>query len=257
MFNFSVLGSGSSGNCAVVQTHEGAILIDAGLTRRRIYSALESLEISLNELKAIIITHEHIDHVKSAGMIAKALGIQMYMTSDTANVCIEKLSVADKYYCTFAPGDDIDIIDLHINTLSTSHDAVDPVCFRISQDKNPDVSLGYLTDTGYITQDMHTFFTGCTSMVIESNYDREMLLDGPYHEDLKLRIIGDKGHLSNSSAMIITYSIKPKNNLVYAHVSEDNNDHELIMSEFYSLNAMDIAIPIIAKRNNPTQLLEV
>ncbi|MCF7912347.1 MAG: MBL fold metallo-hydrolase [Candidatus Cloacimonetes bacterium] len=233
MFQVGVIASGSKGNCLVVKSDAGAILLDAGLTGAKILSGLELLGIKPEELKGLVISHEHSDHISGAGIICRKLDLPLYISPDTYACSAAKLGRLPQGVIYFEHGKDFRINDLNINPFASSHDAVESSNFILAQADNPNARLGIATDCGYLTRLMKERLQNCTTLVLESNHDEVLLLTGSYPWHLKQRVKGRQGHLSNRQAVsVISQVIHPGlKNLILAHLSENNNTPELAESE--------------------------
>ena len=216
---FYTLASGSSGNCALVRTGDTLLLIDAGISCRRIEQALKSLGLTLGDLTAILITHEHSDHISGLATLAKKCA---------APICASRGAAAalSRPARTFSAGDTLEFSGCTVRSFSTSHDAADPVGYRIDA---PDGSLGILTDTGYVTDAARTVLAGVDTLLLEANHDPETLQAGPYPYFLKRRILGDEGHLSNGAAAEFALCAvrSGTRDILLAHLSKENNTPEL------------------------------
>ena len=226
-----MLSSGSSGNSALVHAGDMRLLIDAGLSRREIVSRLEAIGEDFCRLDAILISHEHSDHVSGLAVLAKVIEkrrgskIPIYITESTAqgldwNGYEPRLEL-------FQAGSTLSLGALAVNTFTIPHDAADPVGFRF---RAPGVDLGFVTDLGYVPDSIKFHIRGCDFLLLESNHDLEMLKVGPYPWTVKQRVMGRKGHLSNDvvSEYIAEELEASTHTLVLAHLSENNNHPALV-----------------------------
>ena len=224
--------SGSKGNCTYVTDGETSILIDAGGCLKRIRENLEELGDNLNNIKGIFITHEHSDHTKALFNLTKKYDCRIFTTLETARaICTPTYSVAmsdcRRVACsimTVKTEKSYEIGSLIVKPFSTPHDAVSSVGFVVESTKDK-TSLAYATDIGYISEDIAKNMLGVKNVIIEANHDIEMLKNGPYPEHLKIRILSEKGHLSNADC---AYFIKKlvengTKSILLAHLSEENN----------------------------------
>lgn len=218
---FYTLASSSSGNAALVRSGETSILLDAGISARRIAQALSLLGMTPEDLDAILITHEHSDHVNGIATMTKKYAIPVYASRGTAHF----LPQAGGALRIFEAGDALIVGELAIQSFRTSHDAADSVDYRIDA---PDGSLGALTDTGYVTDDAVKALTGVDLLLLEANHDVGMLQCGPYPYHLKRRILGEHGHLSNEAAAdFALHCVKNgTSDILLAHLSAENNTPE-------------------------------
>lgn len=222
---FCVLGSGSKGNATYVESGETRILIDAGMSGIELQRRLATIDVELAEINAILVTHEHNDHIHGVGVLSRRAGIAVYAnpaTFSAASGTIRKLHS----YNEFDTGVTFQIRNLEIHPFAISHDAQDPVGFRIS---NGRTSLGYCTDTGKVSQLIRHRLTACQALVLESNHDIEMLQNGSYPPYLKQRIRSSQGHLDNLEASLFLKDLlhEKLEHVVLAHLSEENNDPDI------------------------------
>jgi phosphoribosyl 1,2-cyclic phosphodiesterase len=218
---FSVLASGSGGNACYVETCNTRILIDAGLSCRELMKRFETLEVKTVDLDALVITHEHHDHVKGAGPIARRFNIPVYCNHSTIERVKGNIGKISEFV-PFDTGHTIKINDIKIETFTKCHDATDPVGLVISSNGS---RLGIITDVGRSTKLLEDRLKACRALIIEFNHDELMLDEGPYPLSLKRRIKGPEGHLSNADAgeLLRLLSHKDLRHVILAHISEKNN----------------------------------
>lgn len=227
MFKCCSLYSGSSGNSFFIQTEDTKILVDAGVSCKKIENALDSLEISPKDIDAIFITHEHIDHTKSVGMLSSKYGIPIYCNIETWNALINSNKKLDNSIVKFFKNDsNFNFKDLTINPFSTPHDAANPCGFNIFKDKK---KLSIATDLGHITPSVIKSLQNSSFLMLEANYDLNVLKYSPYPFRLKQRIAGPNGHLENTTTgKAITSLVKDGlENAMLIHLSKENNFPEL------------------------------
>jgi phosphoribosyl 1,2-cyclic phosphodiesterase len=228
----SMLASGSRGNCAVVASSTTKILVDAGISCREIFKRMKSLGDDARSLSAILVTHEHCDHIYGLATLAKKLRIPIFMTGATHQAWaramrnqkgerpqIEKLE-------RFESGHTFQVGDIAVKPFTIPHDAVDPVGFTFRAEG---VKVGIATDLGYIPASVRDHLRGCDVLVMESNHDLEMLRVGPYPWSVKQRVMSRVGHLSNE-ALADFFRNDYDNSatfVVLAHLSEENNHPEI------------------------------
>lgn len=260
------IASGSSGNCIYVGSDDTHILIDAGISRKKIEEGLNSIDLSLKDIDAVFVTHEHIDHIKGLGVMSRKDGIPIYSTPGTINGIAATTSLGDidnSYYNTIKADSDTRIKDLVIHSFGVSHDANEPVAYNVTCD---DKKASVITDLGYYDDYTISNLTGSDMMLVEANHDINMLQLGSYPYYLKQRILGDKGHLSNeTSARLINNLLNDHIKGIYlGHLSKENNYDKLAyetvkleidMSE-NEYKAGDIYIEV-ANRSEPSSLLEI
>lgn len=237
----SVLASGSSGNCIYVESDRGSLLIDVGLTCKRIELALGSINRSLNDIDAILITHEHIDHIKGLKVIAKRYNVPIFANKETWIAIDQKnIPVPSEQRFEFNPLQTKEIIGMDIQSFNVSHDAINPQFYTMTQN---DKKLSVITDTGYVSDEMKGIIKDSDVFVFESNHDVDMLRMGRYPWSTKQRILSDVGHISNEDAAhamrdVITDRTK---RIYLSHLSQDNNIKELArMSVEQILHRYDI-----------------
>ncbi|MBV8818991.1 MAG: MBL fold metallo-hydrolase, partial [Acidobacteriaceae bacterium] len=197
MLKICVLASSSSGNCTYIATSRTRILVDAGLSRKEASARLAAIGEDIEKLDAILVTHEHSDHVCGLVSISKngkERPVPIFMTRLTAN-SIAWNEFTPALDC-FAAGTRFCVGDIDVQSFTTPHDAIDPVGFTIT---SQGVKLGIVTDLGYIPESIKFHLRGVNVLLIESNHDLDMLKDGPYPWSVRQRIMGKKGHLSNDA----------------------------------------------------------
>lgn len=219
-----VLASGSKGNSTLIRTSKVKVLIDIGINYQTLASELEKLNLTPNDLDAILITHTHSDHIKGLQVLVKKTNLRVYALEEM----LEELSKKIPLDNIFIYENPFEIGDLKINIIRISHD-VEGVGFIIEHQNH---SLVYITDTGYINRRYLPLMTNKDVYIIESNHDEKMLMEGPYPYILKQRVISDKGHLSNNTVAEYLLEITGTNTkkIVLAHISEKNNTEELAIS---------------------------
>lgn len=226
---FSVLGSGSKGNCTLVESGSTRLLIDNGFSGKEIVARLAGLGLTPEMLTAIVVTHEHDDHIKGVGVLARRLQVPVY-ANDATHRAAERRVGSLPLRREFGVGEPFVIEGLQIHPFSVSHDTADPVGFVVSDGHN---SLGYCTDTGKITQLIRHHLQTCQALVLEANHDVQMLKDGPYPLPLKQRVLSSRGHLANSDSIDFCARLAEDRLqlLVLAHLSEINNHPDLVLQE--------------------------
>ena len=223
------IASGSSGNCIYVGSEATHLLVDVGISGKRTESGLNSLGINASELDGILITHEHADHISGLGVLARKYGIPIYATSGTIDAIRTTTSLGklDKELFHEVHADEkLTIKDLSINPMRISHDAAEPVAYRVGYGKQ---KVGICTDLGVYNDYTVECLKGMDAILIEANHDVNMLQVGPYPYYLKQRILGERGHLSNeNSGRLLSRIIHDKlQAIVLGHLSKENNLPEL------------------------------
>jgi phosphoribosyl 1,2-cyclic phosphodiesterase len=223
----TVLGSGSGGNAAVVHSPDGNPLVDAGFSMVELRRRLEIAKILPESLHAILVTHEHGDHVKGLRVVAKALKIPVYCNRGTADVLRGKELAPEHGLKIFTTGSAFAVDGFAIEPFSIPHDTSDPVAFTF---RFGDLKLGIATDFGHASSLVAHHLSGCDLLVVESNHDVRMLWDSSRPPRLKQRILSKVGHLSNEDCAKLLHRIlhARTRHLVLAHASSECNCHELV-----------------------------
>ena len=222
----TILASGSKGNCTYIGSGNGSILVDAGLSAKETLYRLMQAGCDPGAIDAIIVTHEHVDHIRGLDVLARKLACPVYATSGTLADFLCHRRTSDKPLATHACRYDNPFRagGFMISPFATSHDAAEPCGFVIEENGE---MLGYCTDTGIVTHHMLDQLRRCDGIVIESNHCPEMLANGPYPESLKRRIRSKRGHLSNPAAAAVLRMLgKDAPQVVLSHLSEINNTPE-------------------------------
>ncbi|MGI6350049.1 MAG: MBL fold metallo-hydrolase [Eubacteriaceae bacterium] len=223
---FVSLSSGSSGNCYYIETKSTKLLIDAGISTRRIKNELAKLQVDVADLDGVCITHEHIDHVYGIDVLSRTYQIPIYANVLTARRIFENGHMKDtEQMCCFQKS--FLIKDVKINSFEIFHDAVCPVGYTIEDGQT---SISVLTDSGCITENMYQAIKKSKTVLLESNHDVEMLKTGPYPYLTKQRILSEVGHLSNVDAAQTAVRLVKDGvqNIIFGHVSSTNNCYELV-----------------------------
>ena len=217
------LGSGSRGNAALIEYGNTCIMLDCGFSVAQTETRLARLDRKPGDLTAILVTHEHSDHISGVGPLSRKYDLPVWLTPGTFEASRD---------CAFAElgmvnrGEPFLIGDISVMPMAVPHDAREPCQYVFGDASN---QLAVLTDTGHVTADMAAAIAGCSTLAIECNHDRELLLTGPYHASLKTRVGGHLGHLSNEQAAELTETVNHArlNHVVALHLSKTNNRPEL------------------------------
>ena len=222
--DFCSIASGSSGNCIFAGTSDTGILIDAGISGKRVEQGLNGIGRTGKELNGILVTHEHSDHIKGLGVLARKHHVPIYATPGTIRE-IKKSGLGkidEELYQEIHTDEAFSIGDLTIQAFDISHDAAEPVAYRITDGKK---TVGVATDLGVYTEYTIEHLKGLDAVLLEANHDVNMLQVGSYPYYLKQRILGDKGHLSNELSGRLLCDILHDNlkHIVLGHLSKENN----------------------------------
>ena len=241
MLRFISISSGSNGNCYYFGDEESAILVDVGIGFRTVKQRLEACGVDLKKIGAVLVTHDHSDHIRGLGTLAKRLSVPVFATSRLHDA-LSRTKYAEDCYpgCrrVIKTGMLYDYRGVHFFAMEVPHDATQTLCYGIDY---KGVKIFLMTDLGFIPDYAEKFAREADYIIIESNYDVEMLLKGPYPQDLKSRIMGDFGHLENSVSAGFISKIYNDNlkGVFLCHISKENNLPELA----YETMRKSIAVP--------------
>lgn len=260
------IASGSSGNCIYVGDNDTHILIDAGISGKRIEAGLNQNGLKTSDVNGILVTHEHSDHISGLGVLARRYGIPIYATMETIREIMRVKSlgaIEPGLFVPILPDREFKIEELTVHPFSISHDAANPVAYRISNEKEEKVAAA--TDMGTYNQYIVENLSGLSALLLEANHDVNMLEAGWYPYPLKRRILGNRGHLSNeTSGRLLAELLHDGLKYIFlGHLSKENNLAELA----YETVKLEIAaggrykgdeFPIqVAGRDTPTQMVLV
>lgn len=262
MLNFCSLYSGSSGNSLFVESKNTKILIDAGVSSKKIEFALECLNIDPNTIDALLVSHEHIDHVRSLGTFSKKFNLPVYVDQKTLDAMpVQRDKIDSKNIKTFNINDHFFIGDLDIHPFSIPHDAINPCGFNIY---NGDKKISVATDIGHMTNDIIKKLEESSFIMLESNYDPEVLKCSSYPFHLKSRIAGPIGHLSNQMAgKTISHLVKSGlKTAMLGHLSKESNFPELayrtVVDELISNNCNENDLSLsVASRDEHSKIIKI
>ena len=244
------LQSGSNGNCIYVEAAGVKLLFDAGISGRQAELRLEALGRDVRDVEALIISHDHRDHSRCAGIYQRKFGLPIHITSPTRETADAKLGLGKlSDVREFRAGRTLKFGPVRVETIPTPHDAVDGTMFVVEAEGK---RLGILTDLGHVFDDLRSTVRGLDAVFLESNYDTEMLADGWYPEFLKRRISGQGGHLSNVEAaeLVAGEAGTSLQWVCLAHISEENNDPALALSTHRRVLGQDLDI-FVSSRHEP------
>ena len=262
MFKFCSLYSGSSGNSLFIETQNTKLLIDAGVSSKKIENALTDININPSTLDGILVTHEHIDHVQGLGTLSKKFDLPVFVNQETLDAMPkQKDKISEKNVKTFKISDKFEIGDLEIKPFSIPHDAANPCGFNIWKD-NKKISIA--TDIGHMTNPILKSLEESLFIMLEANYDPEVLRCSPYPFTLKSRIAGPTGHLPNEMAgKTISHLLKSGlKNAMLGHLSKQSNFPELayktVVDELISNNYNEDCISLcVASRDNHSKIITI
>jgi phosphoribosyl 1,2-cyclic phosphodiesterase len=223
-----VFASGSKGNAIYISDGFTSILIDAGLSAKEIKRRLKSQGLNPNDLDAIVVTHEHSDHIQAVGVLSRQLKLPIYLSRKIE----KKISIGSSVHeiRSFNSGSTFQINNLAVHPFAVSHDAADPVGFTIGQNGS---RIGLATDLGTVTPHVKENLKHCHLLILEANHDPDMLINGPSPWHLKRRIQSHSGHLSNgqSKRLLMELQHKGLEHVILAHLSETNNAPKKVLAE--------------------------
>lgn len=226
---FSPLFSGSSGNATYVGCDDAHLLVDAGLSGTRVTQELHRVGVNPAMLSAILVTHEHIDHIKGIGILSRKYDLPIFATEGTWREMYNKVgNIAPKNMRFFEPGQDFYIGSIDVTPFSTPHDAGQPVGYTF---ETGGAKLAIATDLGSVRDSWLKYIVGSDAVILESNFDPGMLQTGPYPYELKKRIMGRHGHLSNDDASEVAVELARHGatQIILGHLSKENNFPELAL----------------------------
>lgn len=248
-----VIESGSKGNCTIILLDYIKLIIDIGISYKKLINSLDDLNININEITGLLITHNHKDHINGLSTLLKKTNINIFIPKEMYKSLKSEIPELTEDRCIFIDDED-KILDVNIKLIHTSHDAPFSIGYDIIY---KDKEFVYITDTGYLNRKILNNIKNKDIYIIESNHDEKMLMDGPYPRFLKERVISDYGHLSNNTtAKYLQKIIGDKTKyIVLAHLSETNNTEELALSTIKEL--IKNKKIIIATQKEGTPLIEV
>lgn len=243
------INSGSNANCYYIGNDKEAVLIDAGLSCRETEKRMKRMELDIQKVKAIFISHEHADHIAGLEVFSKKYQLPVYITPRT--LANSKLKLESHLIHSFNKNKAVSIGDLQIFPFTKSHDADDPHSFTISA---YGLNVGVITDIGYACKQVLKHFANCHAVFLESNYCEDMLMNGGYPHHLKQRISGDEGHLSNKQALdlFLNYKAPHLQLLLLSHLSKNNNKPQ-IAEDLFAPHAGNVQV-VVASRYKESEV---
>ncbi len=249
------LASGSKGNSLFIKSGKTAVLIDVGLSAREIERRMAMVGVSPSELSGIVVSHEHNDHLRGVGPLARRFDLPVYITERTYRVAEESLGPLSELVC-IDPDTPFEIGALWFSPFLISHDAVEPLGFSLTDGR---MKVGIATDLGVVTHLVRENMRGAHVAIVESNHDPDMLMEGPYPWDLKQRIKGRKGHLSNPTATQFVQALfhTDLERVVLAHLSEINNTPEMALRCLFETSTcrLDPEQVVVARPDRPVRVM--
>lgn len=260
------IASGSSGNCIYIGSEQTHVLVDAGISCKRIEEGLKKAEISGKDLSAVFITHEHIDHIQGIGVLARKYGIPMYATQGTIDGIVNGARNLGEYdkglFHVIHMDEDVQIGDIMVHPFCISHDANEPCAYRF---EHAGTKAAVATDMGTFNPYIVENLQGLNAILLEANHDIRMLQAGPYTYALKQRILSDRGHLSNDNSGLLLNQIihEDLKYILLGHLSKENNMPELAFETVkLEINAADTPYSAemlnirVASRNEAGEVLD-
>lgn len=260
MLKFCPLFSSSSGNSVYIGDHDGGVLIDVGRSAKQTNTMLNNIGVDVSQIRAILLTHEHTDHICGLSVFAAKHNIPIYAPNGTLLALKRKGTLCEKHIDITLPDTPLEIAGLRIENFKTSHDCADGRGYVVTG-TDGSTKIAVATDTGYVTSEILSKITGCKLVYIESNHDIAMLRSGPYPFTLQKRILSDIGHLSNDACADTLRALvnKGTTHFVLAHLSRENNTPDLAyktatsaLCEMGALESRDYILKVAEPENNET-----
>lgn len=248
------LQSGSNGNCVYVEADGAKLLFDAGISGAQAEKRLAAFGRDIKEVDALIISHDHSDHSRHAGVYQRKFGVPVYITPKTLQRAVAKQNLGRlNDVLHFQTGDELRFGDVSVMTIPCPHDGVDGAVFVVS---TAEKRLGIWTDLGHVFQELYTEIMSLDAVFIESNYDPQMLSEGPYPAFLKQRIRGPEGHISNAEAAELLQAGTQLKWACLAHLSNNNNDPETALRTHREIGGSGLPL-YTASRYEATEMLSI
>ncbi len=221
----TTLASGSSGNCILISQGDTHLLVDCGISCRRIQQALAALELTAEQLSGILITHEHSDHISGLATLFKKYRLPVWCSRGTGRQLTYRIAFLDEVLHPFVPGEMFRVGELTVGTFATLHDAADPVGYTFTDGHH---KAAVVTDLGQVTSVVEDSVRGADLLVAEANHDPDLLMQGTYPWQLKQRVLGHHGHLSNAACAELVMRSGAQT-VILAHLSAENNNPALAL----------------------------
>lgn len=250
------LFSSSSGNSTYISTPSGGVLIDAGASFKGICEALDRVGGSIEDIKAVAVTHNHNDHIKGLKTFLKRTGALLIATEKTAQALIGEDIIPEKTDIQIIENS-LDLFDMKISAFDTSHDSLGSCGYSVTDSKGKKITV--CTDLGFVSESVRNAIRGSNAILLESNHDIEMLKSGPYPPQLKLRILSDSGHISNSACASELKGLieSGTTRFILGHLSQHNNTPLLALScseaaliDAGAVNGRDCILSVASPKNN-------
>lgn len=270
MLHFISFGSGSSGNCSFLYSEDGGLILDAGVGIRAIKRYAKAYGVPLHKAQAILVTHDHADHVRSVGTLSKDFSLPVYATEKVFGGIGRNWSVRQKIPAgnshVFSAGETFTVGPFTVTTFPVPHDSAENVGYAIESEG---ITFVLMTDIGHLTKEMSAFIGRANYLVIEADFEKEMLLNGTYPEHLKTRILGPQGHQSNveTAEAIAAYATPKLRHVFLCHLSNENNHPDLALKTVSQILAShgiaagngsgaDFQLDVL-KRSNPSDIFNL
>ena len=253
MKKFCPLASGSKGNAIYVESDETKLLIDAGISFKSLLARLDQIDVDIREIDAILVTHEHGDHVKGIEKITEKIGTPIFSNSETAKAILSNIRSKPKFKI-FSTGEMFEFGDIEIHPFSIQHDTLDPVAFTL---KFGGAKIGVCTDLGLVTTLVRTYLKECDYLYVEANHETSMVYSCSRPAVYKQRVLGRQGHLSNDSCASLLREIEHSNlkHIYLAHLSAECNNEDLALKKIK--HSLSNKVPIsIAYQDKVSDLLK-
>lgn len=236
----TTLASGSSGNCILISHGDTHLLVDVGISCRRIKTALAALGLGCGDLSGILITHEHSDHISGLATLFKQYHLPVWCSAGTGRQLVYRIAFLGEVLHTFRPGEAFTVGGLTVNPFPTCHDAAESVGYTFTDGEH---KLALVTDLGVVTAVVEQAICGCDLLLAEANHDPDLLTSGPYPYYLKQRILGERGHLSNAACAALAAKSGAKT-VILAHLSAENNTPSLALSAVRAAVGSDVCVEV-------------